>query len=143
MPEGHGFIGRPLQRKEDERLLTGAGRFSADMGAPGMAHAAMVRSPYPHARIVAVDKAAARAVPGVLGVFDGADCAADGLGPIPHDPVPSTKYDLKLTAPGGGNVFIGPHAILPRDRARHVGEAVAMVVAETEAQALDAAEAVE
>ncbi len=142
-PEGNGFIGRPLQRKEDARLLTGAGRFSADMAAPGMACAVMVRSPYPHARIVAVDKAAARAMPGVLGVFDGADCAADGLGPIPHDPVPSTKYDLKLTAPGGGKVFIGPHAILPRDRARHVGEAVAMVVAATEAQALDAAEAVE
>ena len=57
--------------------------------------------------------------------------------------MPSTKYDLKLTAPGGGKVFIGPHALLPFDKARHVGEAVAMVVAETEAQAFDAAEAVE
>ncbi len=73
----------------------------------------------------------------------GADLVADGLGPIPHEPVPATKYDMKLTAPGGGKVFIGPHALLPADKARHVGEAVAMVVAETEAQALDAAEAVE
>jgi carbon-monoxide dehydrogenase large subunit len=142
MPEGKGFVGRPLKRKEDERLLTGAGRFSADMAAPGMAHAVMVRTPYPHARIVRVDAARARAMPGVLGVFDGKDCVADKLAPIPHEPVPSTKYDLKLTGPGGGKVFAGPHAILPLDRARHVGEAVAMVVAETEAQALDAAEAV-
>jgi carbon-monoxide dehydrogenase large subunit len=79
----------------------------------------------------------------VLGVFTGADCAADKLGPIPHDPVPKTKFDMKLTGPGGGAVFIGPNALLPADKARHVGEAVAMVVAETKAQAMDAAEAVE
>ena len=143
MPEGQGFVGRPLQRKEDERLLTGAGHFSADIAAPGTAYAVMVRSPHPHARILAVDAAAARAMPGVLCVFDGAQCRAEGLTPIPHEPVPSTKYDLKLTAPGGGKVFIGPHALLPFDKARHVGEAVAMVVAESEAQALDAAEAVD
>src|SRR5262249_59012955 len=63
--------------------------------------------------------------------------------PIPHDPLPRTKYDMKLSAAGGKPVFIGPHMLLPTDRARHVGEAVAMVVAETQAQALDAAEAVE
>jgi aerobic carbon-monoxide dehydrogenase large subunit len=144
MQEGNGFnaIGRPLRRKEDLRLLTGEGRFSDDMAAPGAAHAAMVRSPYPHARILAIDARAAHAMPGVLGVYAGADCRADGLGPIPHEPVPSTRYDVKLTAPGGGSVFIGPHALLPWDKARHVGEAVAMVVAETLAQALDAAEAV-
>jgi carbon-monoxide dehydrogenase large subunit len=81
-------------------------------------------------------------MPGVLGVFTGADCAADRLAPIPHDPVPKTKYDMKLTGPGGGAVFAGPHVLLPADRVRHVGEAVAMVVAATRAQALDAAEAV-
>ena len=70
-------------------------------------------------------------MPGVLGVLSGADCLADGLGPIPHNPVPQTRYDMKLTAPGGGTVFIGPHLLLPWDRVRHVGEAVAMVVAET------------
>jgi carbon-monoxide dehydrogenase large subunit len=64
------------------------------------------------------------------------------LAAIPHDPVPKTKYDMKLTGPGGGAVFAGPHLLLPADRVRHVGEAVAMVVAETKAQALDAAEAV-
>ena len=144
MPEGQAFkaIGLPLRRTEDLRLLRGAGRFSDDFAAPGMAHAVMVRSPYPHARIAAIDTARARAMPGVLAVLTGADCVADRLGPIPHEPVPSTKYDLKLTAPGGGAPFIGPHALLPADRARHVGEAVAMVVAATEAEALDAAEAV-
>jgi carbon-monoxide dehydrogenase large subunit len=75
----------------------------------------------------------------VLGVFTGADVARDGLAAIPHNPVPSNRHDLKLRAPGGGPIFIGPHALLPADRARHVGEAVAMVVAETPAQAQDAA----
>src|SRR5438034_10833027 len=81
-------------------------------------------------------------MPGVLGVFTGADCLVDKLGPIPHDPLPKTRYDMKLSAAGGKPVFIGPHLLLPADKARHVGEAVAMVVAETKAQALDAAEAI-
>ena len=139
---GYRFIGRPIPRKEDARLITGKGRFTDDFNRDGQAYAAMVRSPHPHARIVAIDAAQAKAMPGVLGVFTGADCLADGLGPIPHDPLPKTKYDMKLTGPGGA-VFIGPHMLLPADKARHVGEAVAMVVAETKAQALDAAEAVE
>jgi aerobic carbon-monoxide dehydrogenase large subunit len=136
-------IGQPLLRKEDGRLLTGKGLFSDDFAMERQTYAAMVRSPHPHARIVAVNAVAARAMPGVLGVFSGADCLADGLAPIPHTPVPSTKYDMKLTAPGGGKIFFGPHLLLPEDRTRHVGEAVAMVVAESNDQALDAAEAVE
>ena len=136
------FIGKPLPRKEDERLVTGKGRFTDDFNLDGQGYAAMVRSPHPHARIVAVDAAAAKSMPGVLGVFTGADCAADGLTPIPHDPVPKTKYDMKLAGPSGGAVFAGPHALLPADRVRHVGEALAMVVAATKAQAMDAAEAV-
>jgi carbon-monoxide dehydrogenase large subunit len=79
-------------------------------------------------------------MPGVLAVYTGADCQADGLGTIPHSPVPSTRTDLKLTAPGGGKIFVGPHAVLPINTVRHVGEAVAMVVAETAHQATDAAE---
>jgi carbon-monoxide dehydrogenase large subunit len=136
-------IGKPIRRTEDARLVTGRGRFTDDFSAEGQCYAAMVRSPHPHARIVRIDTARAKAMPGVLGVFTGADCAADKLGPIPHDPLPKTKYDMKLTAPGGGEVFIGPHVPLPADKVRHVGEAAAMVVAETRAQALDAAEAVE
>src|SRR5262249_34661368 len=136
-------IGKPVPRKEDARLTTGRGRFSDDFSLPGQTYAVMVRSPHPHARIRGIEAARAEALPGVLGVFTGADCLSDGLKPIPHDPVPKTKFDMKLTAPGGGSVFIGPHLLLPVDKARHVGEAVAMVVAETVAQALDAAEAVE
>jgi carbon-monoxide dehydrogenase large subunit len=137
------FIGKPMPRKEDQRLVTGKGRFTDDFNLDGQVYAVMVRSPYPHARIVAIDAARAKAMAGVCGVFTGADCAADRLSPIPHDPLPKTKFDMKLTGPGGGAVFIGPHLLLPPDKARHVGEAVAMVVAETKAAALDAAEAVE
>ncbi len=137
--------GKRLPRKEDFRLLTGHGRYADDFSIAGQVVAAFVRSPHPHARINRIDADEARAMPGVLGVFAGADCRADGLKPIPHDPVPSTKFDMKLTAPDGGpasTVFIGPHELLAVERARHVGEAVAMVVAETQAQAWDAAEAV-
>src|SRR5471032_1661657 len=136
------FIGKPMVRHEDVRLITGQGQFSDDFSFPGQSYAAMVRSPHPHARIVSIDKSSALAMPGVLGVFTGADCLADRLGSIPHDPLPKTRYDMKLTGPGGGEIFIGPHWLLPVDKVRHVGEAVALVVAETAAQALDAAEAV-
>src|SRR5262249_43927747 len=108
----------------------------------GKAHAVMIRSPHPHARIIRFWAERARSMPGVLGAFSGRDCLADGLSPIPHSPVPSTKYDMKLTAPGG-TFFFGPHLLLPVDKARHVGEALAMVVAETLLQALDAAEQIE
>jgi carbon-monoxide dehydrogenase large subunit len=131
-PAGTAFaaIGHPIRRKEDARLLTGKGRFSDDFSIDGQCHAAMVRSPHPHARILRVDTGKAKSMPGVLGVFTGADCKADGLKPIPHTPVPATKFDMKLTGPGGGPVFSGPHMLLPADKVRHVGEAVAMVVAQ-------------
>src|SRR5262249_32467932 len=135
-------IGKPLPRNEDGRLTTGRGRFSDDFSLEGQAYAVMLRSQHPHARILGIDAARAKAMPGVLGVFTGADCRADGLGAIPHDPLPKTKYDMKLQAAGGGALFIGPHLLLPVDKVRHVGESVAMVVAETVPQALDAAEAV-
>jgi carbon-monoxide dehydrogenase large subunit len=137
------IVGKPRPRNEDARLVTGRGRFTDDFRLEGQVYAAMVRSPHPHARILGIDAARARALPGVLGVFTGADCEAEGLAAIPHDPVPKTRYDMKLKGPGGGEVFIGPHVPLPSDKVRHVGEAVAMVVAETQAQALDAAEAVD
>ena len=138
-----GAIGHPVRRKEDQRLLTGKGRFSDDVNMAGQVYAVMVRSPHPHARIVEIDMEHARQMPGLLAVFSGGDCLAEGLAPIPHSPVPSTRYDLKLTGSGGGTIFIGPQSLLPADRVRHVGEAVAIVVAETLPQALDAAEAVE
>ena len=136
-------IGQPLPRKEDARLITGQGQFTDDFRLPDQAYAAMVRSPYAHARIAGVNGEAALSAPGVLGVFTGADVAAEGFGPIPHSPVPKTKYDLKLTGPGGSEICEGPHMLLPADKVRHVGEAVAMVVAESREQALDAVELVE
>jgi len=138
-----GAIGQPVRRKEDQRLLTGQGRFTDDFNMVGQAYAVMVRSPYPHARILEIDIERARRMLGVLGVFSGKDCLADGLSPIPHRPVPSTRYDLKLTGPDNGAIFIGPQLLLPLDKVRHVGEVLAVVVAETLPPALDAAEAVE
>ncbi|EAR51898.1 possible carbon-monoxide dehydrogenase large subunit [Oceanicola granulosus HTCC2516] len=136
-------IGKPVKRREDRRLVTGKGRFTDDFSVAGQLYAAMVRSPYPHARIRAIDTAAAQEAPGVLAVLTGQDALDDGLGPIPHNPVPSTRFDVKLRAPDGAMPFIGPHLLLPVDKARHVGEAVAMVVAESRAAAEDAAELVE
>ena len=80
---GSNAFGQSLARKEDTRLLTGAGRFTADLLRPGMAHAAMLRSPHAHADILSIDIAAASAMPGVLAVLTAAEYAADGLGGIP------------------------------------------------------------
>ena len=135
-------IGRNVLRKEDLRLLTGKGSFGDDFTLPGQCYAAMLRSPYPHARLRHIDSENARAMPGVIAIFTGADCSADGLKPIAHNPVPSTRYDMKLTAPGGRKAAIDPHWLLPTDKARHAGEAIAMVVAETRDEALDALEAI-
>ena len=100
-----GSIGHPIRRKEDARLLTGKGRFTDDFSVEGQTYAAMVRSPHPHARIAGIETGAARAMPGVLAVLTGADCKADGIKPIPHTAVPATKFDMKLTARGGGDVM--------------------------------------
>ena len=72
-------IGQPIRRKEDARLLTGEGQFSDDFSLPGQTYAVMVRSLYPHARLASIDSAAAKVMPGVLGVFSGQDCLDDGL----------------------------------------------------------------
>ena len=85
------FIGQPIVRKEDARLTTGRGRFSDDFSVDGQVYAVMLRSPHAHARILGIDARRATAMPGVLGVFTGADCLADGLTAIPHDPLPKTK----------------------------------------------------
>ena len=136
-------IGKPTRRKEDWRLLTGQGKFSDDFSLPGQTYAALVRSVHPHATLRGFDTSEALSMPGVLKVFTGADCLADGLGPIPHNPIPKTKNDLKLKGPGGSEIFIGPQQLLPVDKARHVGEALAIVIAETPGQAADAAERVD
>src|SRR5436190_13455239 len=132
-------IGASVKRREDQRLLTGEGRFADDFNGLGQAHAALVRSPHAHADVLAIDAAPAKAVAGVLAVFTGHDLAADGVGGIPT-----------LIAERGGNIrsrdgspFAEPTWLaLATDRARHVGEPIAMVVATTPAQARDGAEAV-
>ncbi len=135
-------IGKPVRRKEDARLVTGAGCFGDDVNLPGQAYACFVRSPYAHARIGRIDTAAALAVPGVLTVLTGSDAVADGLRPIPHRPVPTNPHEVPLRSRDGAAFFVAPHPPLPADRARFVGEPVAMVVAESVAIARDGAERV-
>jgi carbon-monoxide dehydrogenase large subunit len=134
-------IGRPVVRKEDAALVIGRGRFSDDLNLAGQAYAAMVRSPHPHARIRAIDAAAAMALPGVITVLTGADAIADGLKPIPHRPLIGPP-DIALGKRDTSDKFLSPHHVLPHDKARFVGEAVAMVIAESIGVAKDAAERV-
>lgn len=130
-------------RREDRRLVTGQGQYADDLNFPGAAYAVMVRSPHAHAGLSKVDVADASAFPGVLAVLTGADVLADGLGPIPHETGSSKAgSDIRLANRDGSERLITRQWPLPADRTRFVGEAVAMVVAETLLQARDAAEAV-
>src|SRR3954453_14331661 len=136
-------ICKSVPRREDIRLLTGRGRYAADFGLPGQVHASIVRSPHAHAAIVAIDAAAALAAPGVLAVLTGGDAADDGLRPIPHSPVPTNPHEVPLKSRDGSEFFLAPHPVLALDAVRYVGEPVAVVVAKTPSQAMDAAELVE
>jgi carbon-monoxide dehydrogenase large subunit len=135
-------IGQTVRRKEDARLVTGRGKYSDDVNLPGQAYGAAVRSPHAHALIRAIDVAAARAMPGVLAVLTGQDALADGLTRIPHLAAAGTPPDIVLHNRDGSPVPVAPHHVLATDRVRHVGAAVAFVIAETVAQAKDAAEKV-
>jgi aerobic carbon-monoxide dehydrogenase large subunit len=136
---GSNAFGQSLARKEDTRLLTGAGRFTADLIRPGMAHAVMLRSPHAHADILSIDVSAALAMPGVLAVLTGADYVADGLGGIPAG---SALIRLPGTPAEQDFAFRPAHPALTGGKVRFVGDSVAMVVAETAQQARDAAEKV-
>ena len=133
-------IGQPVPRKEDVRLVKGQGRYSDDVDRPGQAHAYLARSPHAHAKILSIDANASLATAGVLAVLTGRDVLADGLKSIPHRPVLEHEADIRLNNTDGSAKFISPHSLLPIDRVRYVGEAVAMVVAESVAIAKDAAE---
>jgi carbon-monoxide dehydrogenase large subunit len=121
-----GLIGAPIRRVEDLRLMTGAGRYVDDIQLPGLLHLVVLRSPYPKARIISIDASAAREMPGVVAVLTGAD------------------IDFNITAaqmiPG---MKVPPHPILAKDAVYAVGVPVAAVVAETTAQAQDAANAID
>ena len=127
-------IGQGIKRFEDVRLVRGEGRFHADVDLPGQAHTVIVRSMHAHARIRGIDAAAALSAPGVLAVFTGADVARDGLGTM--------TMTLKRKRPDGSPMFASPQRGLTPDRARYVGDPIAMVIAETRAQAEDAADLV-
>ena len=135
-------IGSTVRRKEDLRLVTGHGCYSDDFNFPGQVYGAVVRSPHAHALIRSVETAEARSMPGVLAVLTGADALADGLKRIPHLAAPGTAPDIVLHNRDGSPVPAAPHLVLSTDRVRHVGAAVAFVVAETITQAKDAAEKV-
>jgi len=128
---GEFAIGQSVSRFEDPRLLKGGGRYVGDMVLPGMVFGQVLRSPHAHARIRSIDLSRARAAPGVLAILTGADWQASGWGNLP--------------VPGGlkrrdGSVFRPPYPALVKDRVRFVGDYVAFVVAQSQHQALDAAE---
>ena len=125
-------IGVSVPRIEDEALLTGSSRFIDDIDLAGQAHAHFVRSPYAHARINAIDCVGALAAPGVIAVFTGADMVADGVGEIlGNAPVENRN---------GAPLFVPPRRAIATNVARYAGETVAVVIAETAAQAADASE---
>jgi aerobic carbon-monoxide dehydrogenase large subunit len=125
-------IGQSLKRVEDVRLLRGEGRFHQDVNLPGQVHMVVVRSTHAHASIRAIDATAARGSLGVIAVFTGAD--VDGLSTM--------KMTLKRKRPDGSPMFAPPHRGLTQDRVRYVGDPLALVIANTAAQATDAAELV-
>ncbi len=126
-------IGEPLRRKEDVRFLTGQGQYTADVLMERQSHAVFVRSPHAHAKLNSVDIEAAKAMPGVIGIFSGKDI--DGkMGGLP--------CGWLINNPDGSPMKEPPHPILAIGKVRYVGDQVAMVVAETLEQAKNAAEAV-
>ncbi len=128
-------IGQAVRRVEDKRFLTGAGRYVDDIVLPGMCHGVVLLSPHAHARVGKVDVSKAKVAPGVLLVLTGADIAGDNIGAYTAGMMPED-----IGAPKGHRIH---QQMLQLDKVRFVGDRVAFVVAETEAQARDAAEMVE
>lgn len=124
----------PVSRREDLRLLTGAGRYVADRVAPGTLMAGFLRSPVARGRLRALDPAAALALPGAVAVLTAPDLKADGIGPIRPEPLPRDD---------GGPAQAVPMPLLAAERIGHIGEALALVVAESPAALADALEAIE
>ena len=128
-------VGQPVRRKEDDTLVRGKGRYTDDFNLPGQAHAVVVRSTHAHGLIRGIGTDAARAMPGVLGVWTGKDLDAAGYGPF--------TCGLPLKSRDGSPLLQTNRQPLATDKVRFVGDPVAFVVADTLAQARDAAEAVE
>lgn len=128
-------MGQAVRRSEDPRFLTGRGRYTDDLALPGQAHAFFLRSPFAHAAIRSIDVSAARNIPGVVGIVTGDDLEADGIGHLPCE-TPVRNRD-------GGEMVLTPRPALAVGRVRHVGDPVALIVAEDPNVARDAAEAIE
>jgi carbon-monoxide dehydrogenase large subunit len=127
-------VGAPVRRKEDQRFITGKGHYTDDINRPGQSYACFLRSPHAHARIKSIERAAAAAMPGVLAVLTGADLSADKIG--------SLICGWMITSKDGSQMKMAPHPAIALGKANFVGDTVAVVVAETLAQAMDAAEKV-
>ena len=127
-------IGAPVRRKEDQRFITGKGQYTDDINRPGQTYAYFVRSPHAHANIKRIDTSAALKKPGCLAAFTGEDVARDKVGGL--------FCGWMITSKDGSPMKAGTHPVLALGKVRYVGDHVAMVVAETLAQAKDAAEAV-
>ena len=125
-------VGTPVRRREDYRFLTGQGTYTDDINRPRQLHAYILRSPHAHARIAGIDTSAAASAPGVAAIYTGKDMAADGVGGLPCGWLIHSKDGSPMAEP--------PHPLLAVDRVRHVGDPVAVVIAETLAQAREAAE---
>src|SRR5580765_1686108 len=127
-----GPIGQSVKRREDARFVTGAGQYTDDVVLPGQTYGVFLRSPYAHARIRGIDLEAAKKSPGVLKIFTGADLADAKVGGLPCGWLIHSKDGTPMKEP--------PHPVLAQGKVRHVGDQVALVVAETLLQAKDAAE---
>jgi len=128
-------IGQSLRRREDARFLTGAGQYTDDVVLPGQSYGFFLRSPYAHARIKSINLDKAKAAPGVLNIFTGADLAEAKVGGLPCGWLITSKDGTPMKEP--------PHPVLAQGKVRHVGDQVALVVADTYLQARDAAELIE
>lgn len=131
----HQGIGAPVKRKEDKRLIMGKGKFTDDIRMENQAYAAFVRSPYAHAKLVGIDTSSTEAMDGVIAVLDGAQLNDDGIGNI--------ITGWAITSRDGEAMKCGAWSALAVEKVRYVGDAVAIVIAETQALARLAAEAVE
>jgi carbon-monoxide dehydrogenase large subunit len=136
-------VGQSPRRREDERFLTGRGRFGDDLNLPGQLYGCILRSPHAHANIAAIDVWQAVAAPRVVAVLTAADYLADGLRPMLHAPASQSPPDIALANTDGSAIAVPHQMPLADGRVRFVGEAVALIVAETLAAAKDAAELVE
>ena len=128
-------IGASVARKEDKRFLTGRGRYTDDINQPGQTYAYFLRSPHAHATLNGINTSAAKSAPGVVAVLTGDDVTADQVGTLVCGWVITDKNGEPHKAPA--------HPVLATGKVRHVGDPVAVVIAETAAQAKDAAEAIE